>query len=67
MSSRKKSPDKRLADKNNTPRANILNNKLSIASREGREAIKPIGWFDFNFFSWSLSIKDCAADRHKML
>ena len=51
ISSRKKSPDKRLADKNNTPRANILNNKLSIASSEGREAIRPIGWLDFNFFS----------------
>ena len=43
MSSRKKSPDKRLADKNNTPRANILNNKLSIASSEGKEAIRPKG------------------------
>ena len=41
--SRKKSPDQRLADKNNTPRANILNNNLSIASSEGREAIRPIG------------------------
>ena len=36
-------PDKRLADKNKTPKASILNSKLSIASSEGNDAINPNG------------------------
>ena len=43
MSSRKIKPDKRLADKKTTPKANILNNRLSIASRDGSAVINPIG------------------------
>ena len=67
MSSKKINPDKRLADKKITPKANILNNKLSIASREGREVIRPIGWFDCNFFSCIFNMTDWAADKHKIL
>ena len=66
-SSRKINPDKRLADKNKTPKASILNSKLSIASSEGNDAINPNGWLDFNFFSWIFNIIDCAADKHNML
>ena len=58
ISSKKINPDKRLADKNKTPNAKILNNSLSIKSKDGRDAIIPIGLFDCNFFSWILSIKD---------
>ena len=67
ISSKKIKPDKRLADRNITPSANILKSNLSIASREGNEAIIPIGLLSCSFFSWSFNIIDWAAERHKIL
>ena len=57
----------RLAERNTTPNTNILNNNLSIESRDGSFVIIPRGLLVCNFFSCNLTIKDCAADNPKIL